>query len=124
MTPTRYTPKTGIQIARLGTFWQHIDTNDGRRSQIGPQYHTKAELLADHERYLIAAGWLDDDQTDSANAALIAAAPDLLNAVEYLLTIIKRNEPRLLGMMEVDYARAAILKACPQSQDYPNKENA
>jgi hypothetical protein len=46
-----------------------------------------------------------------ANAALIAAAPDLLNAVEYLLTIITRNEPRLLGMMEVDYARAALLKA-------------
>jgi hypothetical protein len=61
--------------------------------------------------------------TADANAALIAAAPDLLNAVEYLLTIITRNEPRLLGMMEVDYARAALLKACPQCQDYPNKEN-
>jgi hypothetical protein len=123
MTPTRYTPKTGIQIARLGTFWQHIDTNDGRRAQIGPQYRTKAELLADHERYLIAAGWLDDDQTDSANARLIAALQGARAALRRALPYCPPEDAGLFVGEWLDEINAALLKACPQCQDFPNKEN-
>lgn len=51
------------------------------------------------------------NRDNEANASLIAAAPELLNAVEYLLTIIDRSAPELQGMMEYDYARSAIAKA-------------
>jgi hypothetical protein len=79
----------------------------------GPWYSINNAVFKDYRdsAVLVAhASATFGDETDF-NAALIAAAPDLLNAVEYLLTIITRNEPRLLGMMEVDYARAALLKA-------------
>lgn len=50
---TRFTEETGIEYKRLGkNHFRHIDTNDGRSTQVGPIYHSKAELLADHERYL------------------------------------------------------------------------
>lgn len=47
------------------------------------------------------------------NANLIEAAPDLLLATQYLMTIISRNAPNLEGMMEFDFARAAVAKAVP-----------
>jgi hypothetical protein len=134
MTPTRYTPKTGIQIARLDIygvpFWQHIDTNDGGRAQVGPQYRTKAELLADHERYLLEAGWLDANQADSANAHLISAAPDLLAALQALFrecVMTHKHWGEGCNQKQADQAikdaRAALLKACPQGQVIPDTDN-
>ena len=56
---TRYTRQTGICIKHYGPgHWQHVDTNDGHPRQVGPIYKTKAELLADHENYLIRSGWM------------------------------------------------------------------
>ena len=50
---TRYTKETGIEIMKIAdNHWQHIDTNCGCHSQVGPIYKTKAEILADHELYL------------------------------------------------------------------------
>lgn len=57
---TRHTPATGIAYRRSaadGT-WRHVDTNDGRFADVGPHYQTKGELMADHERYLRDAGWM------------------------------------------------------------------
>ena len=66
---TRYTDKTGVIISggksynvtlkKNVTAWGHFDCNDGRLSHVGPWYKTKAEALADHESYLVRAGWLD-----------------------------------------------------------------
>ena len=56
---TRFTEKTGITIRKIGPWhWQHLDWNDGEPRQVGPIYQTKAEALADHESYLIRAGWM------------------------------------------------------------------
>lgn len=61
MAKTRFTDATGVEIHRTHEGrWRHVDTNDGRRADVGPDYHTKAELLADHEAYLRRAGWLRD----------------------------------------------------------------
>lgn len=54
---------------------------------------------------------LADAEGCAGNAILIAAAPDLLAACEYLATIIDRSAPQLAGMMEYKAARAAIAKA-------------
>lgn len=69
---TRYTDKTGITIncqkaynvtfQRNETVWGHFDRNDGRMSHVGPWYKTKAEALADHESYLVRAGWLSREE--------------------------------------------------------------
>ena len=63
------------------------------------------------------SGYIFDSNGDAVvqtvrleDVALIAAAPELKLAVQYLLTIINRNEPRLNGMMEVDFARAVLAK--------------
>jgi len=66
---TRYTDQTGIVIRcqeaynvtfqRNERVWGHFDCNDychGRH--VGPWYKTKTEVLADHESYLVRAGWL------------------------------------------------------------------
>lgn len=56
---TPFTAQTGIEIKRNADGrWRHVDTNDGRKAEVGPDYHTKAELIADHEGYLRRAGWL------------------------------------------------------------------
>lgn len=56
---TRHTESTGVVIAMMAPgVWQHVDTNDNRVGQVGPQYKTKAEALADHESYIRRAGWL------------------------------------------------------------------
>ena len=58
---TRHTAETGIEYRKFGkNHFQHVDTNDGRNTQVGPVYHSKAELLADHERYLIESWGLND----------------------------------------------------------------
>lgn len=46
-----------------------------------------------------------------ANARLIAAAPDLLAALEYLLPIAEKNVETSFGKDAVRIARAAIAKA-------------
>lgn len=56
---TRHTAATGIVLAHiLPEHWQHVDTNNGRRAQVGPVYKTKDEALADHENYMRRAGWI------------------------------------------------------------------
>ena len=49
--------------------------------------------------------------TQLANARLIAAAPDLLAALEYLLPIAEKNVKTSFGKDAVRIARAAIAKA-------------
>lgn len=57
---TRFTAQTGIEFRckPWGNGWVHVDTNDGRNADVGPIYQTKTELLADHEDYLLRAGWM------------------------------------------------------------------
>ncbi len=66
---TRHTKQTGIMIygqtvynvtlKRNETGWSHYDCNDGFPGhRVGPWYKTKAEILADHESYLIRSGWM------------------------------------------------------------------
>lgn len=66
---TRYTDQTGIIVSCQNAYnvtlrrdekcWGHYDTNDGAHMRhVGPWYKTKEEILADHESYLIRAGWL------------------------------------------------------------------
>jgi len=51
---TRYSKETGIHFRRFGkNHFQHVDMNDGSGRPVGPIYKSQAELLADHERYLI-----------------------------------------------------------------------
>jgi hypothetical protein len=58
---TRHTEDTGIIIAMMAPgVWQHVDTNDNRVGQVGPQYRTKAEALTDHESYMRRGGWIKD----------------------------------------------------------------
>lgn len=70
---TRFTDSTGIVISCQEVYsprerrnikrWGHYDTNQaGRIAHVGPWYHSKAELLADHESYLKRAGWLGGAQ--------------------------------------------------------------
>jgi hypothetical protein len=37
--------------------WMFISLEDGRKSQVGPHYASKAELLADAHRYLTEYGY-------------------------------------------------------------------
>lgn len=48
---TRHTQETGLEVENQNGIWRHIDTNDGMRSAIGPHYQSKAEILADLDRY-------------------------------------------------------------------------
>ena len=52
-------------------------------------------------------GWKEDE----AAVALIAAAPDLLAALEYLLPIAAKNVETSFGKDAIRIARAAIAKA-------------
>lgn len=59
MIKTRFTEETGIKIGRVdGVGWCHYDCNDRTPAKVGPWYFSKAELLSDHENYLVAGGWL------------------------------------------------------------------
>lgn len=56
---TRHSAQTGIVIKQdPDAGWAHYDTNDGEARKVGPWYKTKTELLADHEDYLVRAGWM------------------------------------------------------------------
>ncbi len=68
------------------------------------------------------------------DAALIAAAPDLLAALSYLLErydSLPPDDPAVLNVPRAhihmrnaaEQARAALLKACPQGQELPDTEN-
>ncbi len=79
ITETRFTAQTGILIGRTdGYGWQHLQREDGKFRQVGPWYVSKAEILADHERYLTEAGWLpratSDDMSPSQREGLALAA--------------------------------------------------
>lgn len=56
------------------------------------------------------AVWLKKGETD-ANARLIAAAPELLEALQYMLDNYKANEAKGLGIGPIMKAKAAIAKA-------------
>ena len=57
--PSRFIADTGIKFQQFGpAHWQHVDCNEARLAPVGPIYKTKDELLADHEDYLLRAGWL------------------------------------------------------------------
>ena len=57
-----------------------------------------------------ALGHIDND-TLYANARLIAAAPDLLEALQYLLPIAEKNVETSFGQDAIRIASAAIAKA-------------
>lgn len=68
MMRTRFTAKTGIAYRKVGSAWRHVDTNDGRNAVVGPSYETRSELLADHEDYLVRAGWMTEPARAEAEA--------------------------------------------------------
>ena len=49
-----------ITTKRTETVWSHWDWSSGQQVRVGPWYKTKAELLADHARYMVAAGWISE----------------------------------------------------------------
>lgn len=82
---TRFTDETGITIAQMAVYshsgkqnvirWGHFDTNGGGMRHVGPWYKSKAEILADHENYLVQGGWMKAEApTASENATLIREA--------------------------------------------------
>jgi hypothetical protein len=97
----------------------------------GPwKIHTFAQLniVSANTGLLVAScadGWTGQGNEREANAALIAAAPDLLAALQ----LIANSEEYDGDSFVCDFAtlqgvaRAAIAKACPQSQELPDTEN-
>lgn len=63
MATTRFSERTGIVYHRdtRSGLWAHFDCNGDHYRKVGPWYKTKEELLADHEDYLIRAGWMRPD---------------------------------------------------------------
>lgn len=49
-------PEMGYANITKG-LWMFISLQDGSESQVGPHYASKAELLADTERYLTSWGY-------------------------------------------------------------------
>ena len=73
--------------------------------------HEKRRGL-EHQLIVQVGGW-DVDQQE-ANTRLIAAAPELLEALE---SIMEFDGPRLLGATGASLARAAIAKATGERHD-------
>lgn len=93
----------------------------------GPWLYRKADQAVNEQEYYIASdsgvigywkggkSWHDDDQwvLTEADAKLIAAAPDLLEALQ---SIIINADPRLFSDGQLEQAKRAIAKALtPQS---------
>ncbi len=106
-TPTRFAE---LEYEKHGAdLWRIIDVTDARHpAPVGPHYKTKAELLADLERFAEvfgAAGAIAGREVaqmtaeDKANARLIAAAPDLLEACESALSGLEADMRQHLGRM-------------------------
>ena len=58
ITATRF-PELGVQ-QQGASLWRFVDLTDTERprpSAVGDHYRTKAEALADLERYVYAGGW-------------------------------------------------------------------
>ena len=54
---TRYTEQTGVGYTMQAPgLWRHVDAGN-KGETVGPQYASRAELLADHERY-VSDAWL------------------------------------------------------------------
>lgn len=67
-------------------------------------YGTKGDQVAD------LRGFLDIEET-SANARLIAAAPDLIASFRRVLRMLEINDARLANFGEVEEARGIISRA-------------
>lgn len=84
--------------------WKSCDT-DGAVDACGYQ-------VIDAESYAVSAVTLEGDEVDGANARLIAAAPDLLAAVQRLLSCDIAENRNIEGSAgAIKAARAAIAKA-------------
>lgn len=47
-----HSKQTGMHFACIApNVWQHVDATTERPAQVGPQYKTRSELLADSIRY-------------------------------------------------------------------------
>lgn len=49
-----------VTTKRKEMFWSHFDCSSGQHRRVGPCYKTKNELLADHSRYMVEAGWVSE----------------------------------------------------------------
>jgi hypothetical protein len=45
-------------LKRNVTGWAHYQADHNGVHKVGPWYQSKVEILADHESYLIRAGWM------------------------------------------------------------------
>jgi hypothetical protein len=79
-------------------------------------FHTKGLNLRAPDGSSIAALFGSKSDECIANANLIAAAPDLLEALEYLLPIAEKNVETSFGKDAIRIARSTIAKAKGETQ--------
>ena len=78
---------------------------------VGVKVHRDG-MIPNGARYAIAQlGIGRGDSEDEANASLIAAAPDLLAALQGILDNFKANQGNGVGIGPISKARAAIARA-------------
>lgn len=106
MTEPKYTPGPWTKADRLNGPWWHISSEHSVRGAPGGSGR-QAVACVHGESKRGAAAYAEMFE---ANARLIAAAPDLLVALQATLALIRRNAPELSGKALGD-ADAAIAKA-------------
>lgn len=100
MAKTRYKE---LDYVNNGDHWRFVDTSSG--STVGPLYKTKAELLADMDRYAHNFG------CDGAYNPQQQKIDDLLAACQLAEVTIKRLAKTDSANGTLDVIRAAIAKA-------------
>ena len=72
--------------------------------------HTPGPWSADQYERILKSVW-PNNTNNKANAALIASAPELLAALENVLSAVAYSEEAAADILDLDEIRAAIAKA-------------
>ena len=111
-TQTKHTPGPWHRGADAGNGRDSIFANEGRMrmEKGGTALYPIANLVE---------GW--DEGEDCANAALIAAAPAMLEALEQATILLKHawDDPALLHSQLADETAATMTKALEQAKNLP-----